>query len=98
MKNVVVDGFRAPAEVELFKANFSDFLLILVEADEKVRFKRRKIDDPKATIEDIRKRDMMDIKNKRMDRVFNMADIVLDNNGTQKELENKLDEIMRQLK
>ncbi|MEM1589497.1 MAG: AAA family ATPase, partial [Candidatus Bathyarchaeia archaeon] len=49
---VIVDGIRSLAEVEEFKRNFPNFVLVAVHASPETRFKRlfhrRRSDDPKS--------------------------------------------------
>lgn len=77
----VVDGFRAEDEVFLFRKTFGNFKLIYVNAESKIRFERRKLQDPTASYDNFLKRDELDIKNKGMDKVFKMADARIENNG-----------------
>ena len=92
--NVIVDGFRAPGEVELFRKTFKNFILIYVDTTLENRFNRRKLDDPNATIEDVKTRDEIDIKNKGMDKVFELADFKIDNNGTKKDLYGRVEDVI----
>lgn len=78
-KKFIVDGFRSIEEVKLFRKNFKDFYLVFVDADEFVRFSRRKIDDPNASIEDFQARDKKDIEEKGLGKVLEMADFSLNN-------------------
>jgi dephospho-CoA kinase len=49
-RKVIIDGLRSPSEVDAFKAHFSKFSLIAVNASPETRFKRlyrrRRSDDP----------------------------------------------------
>ena len=97
-EKVVVDGFRSVEEVALFKKNFENFYLIFVEADEKIRFARRKLEDPNISISDIRQRDKRDVEELGLGKVIEMADFKINND--EKGLENlqeKVDEIMKKL-
>ncbi len=97
LKNVVVDGARSPAEIELFRKSFEKFYLIYVSTDFDVRFKRRLKDDPNARKENMQERDKNDIEKKGLQEVIEMADFVLDNNGTLKDLQHQIDVIMGSL-
>ena len=41
--SVIVEGIRSPHEVEMFRENFEDFLILSIFANEKIRFERLKI-------------------------------------------------------
>lgn len=86
LQRVVVDGARAPAEIELFRRSFEQFYLLAIDAGQKVRFARRKVQDPAAKLEQIEARDKQDIENKGLDKVMTMADFMIDNNGDKEKL------------
>ena len=90
----VVDGFRAEDEVFLFRKNFKNFKLIYVDAEPKIRFERRKLQDPTASFQNFISRDEMDIKNKGMDKVFQMADARVDNNGDLEKLNLQIEKFL----
>ena len=94
LEKVVIDGFRSPAEVELFRSSFGKFLLIYVSTDFDMRFRRRLKDDPNANKEKMQERDEDDIEKKGLQKVVEMADFVLDNNGTIKDVQHQIDVIM----
>jgi len=90
----IVDGFRSEDEVHLFRKNFKNFKLIHVHAEPKVRFERRKLQDPTASFENFSKRDELDIKNKGMDKVFKMADARVENNGDLERLNSHVERVL----
>jgi dephospho-CoA kinase len=92
--NVVVDGFRSLEEAECFKNNFKDFYLIYVDTDETIRFERRKKEDPEAKIESFIERDKIDINEKGLGRVIDLADFKIENN---REVESLFEQIERVL-
>ena len=96
-EKVMVDGFRTPAEVNLFRENFEKFYLIFVGAEENTRFERRKREDPDTDFESFAARDRKDIETKGLDKVIEMADILVDNNGTREELAERIDNLMKKL-
>ena len=75
----IADGFRSIEEVKLFRKNFKNFYLILVDTDEVIRFSRRKLDDPNATLEDFQERDKRDVEEKGLGKVLEMADFSINN-------------------
>ena len=94
---VVVDGFRSAEEAKLFKNNFEKFHLVLIETDELVRFERRRKEDPKATLEDMKTRDKRDIEELGLGKVIKLADSKVQNNDDIKTLHEKLDKIMENI-
>ncbi len=78
-ERIVVDGFRSAEEVTLFKNSFDEFYLILVEADEKIRFARRKLEDPNISISDLRQRDKRDIEELGLGKAMAMSDFKINN-------------------
>ncbi|MDR3062894.1 MAG: AAA family ATPase [Methanobrevibacter sp.] len=60
----IIEGIRSPYEVELFKENFKDFLILSVYASPKTRFKRvinRNREDDFNEIENFNKRDKREL-------------------------------------
>jgi len=94
---ILIDGIRSLHEVEEFRRIFPDFKVLAVHASPKTRFKRLlrrgREDDPKSW-EDFMKRDMRELSVGLGD-VIATADYMLVNEGTKRELEEKL---MRLLK
>ena len=97
LENVVVDGFRALEEVECFKKNFEKFYLIFVDTDETTRFERRKKEDPKADIESFIERDKIDINEKGLGRVIEIADFKVDNNEDKETLFGHIERILEKI-
>ena len=97
-EKVVVDGFRSAEEVTLFRKNFEKFYLILIEADEKIRYARRRLEDPNISINDLRQRDKRDVEELGLGKVIAMADFKINNDqeGLQ-HLQEKIDEIMKKI-
>ncbi len=98
-EKVCVDGFRSKEEVKTFRKNFPKFLLIFLHADPKRRYERRKKDDPNMdmTLEEFLERDERDKKIIGMDKMEEMADTIIDNNGTLEELYRKIDEVVSEI-
>ena len=91
---IIVDGFRSAEEVVLFRENFEDFMLLLIEVSEQARFDRRKLEDPAITIDNIRSRDKRDIEELGLGKVLGMIDYKIDNSGSIKDMEKKLDDFL----
>jgi len=98
-ERVCVDGFRSEEEVETFRKAFPGFLLIFLHVDPEKRYERRKAEDPnmKITLEEFLERDERDKKVIGMNKMEEMADIIIDNNGALEELYRKVDEVVGRL-
>lgn len=96
-KKVIVDGFRSPEEVELFRARFDNFKLIYVTAEQFTRFERRQHEDSAASKEMFFRRDAMDMKEKGLGDVVQMADMTIKNNSTFVVLFKQLDDLLAKL-
>lgn len=103
-KNYIVDSIRNPFEVETLRKR-NDFYLISVVADPKVRFertrKRGREKDP-LTYKKFLKIDAAEANNsdpaaQQIDRTHELADAVVENNGTVTELDDKVKQILRVL-
>jgi len=97
-ERIVVDGFRSVEEVNLFKKNFENFYLVFIDADEKIRFLRRKLEDSATTIENFRKRDKRDIENLGLGKVIEISDFTINNNEKGLEhLQKEIDNLMKKI-
>jgi dephospho-CoA kinase len=94
-ERVCVDGFRSVGEVEIFKHNFN-FYLIYIYVDEKIRFERRKAEDPNADPKAFHERDQHDIK-KGMAETVAIADFKVDNSGSFENTRKQIDKIITKL-
>ncbi|HLC50918.1 MAG TPA: AAA family ATPase [archaeon] len=86
----VIDGFRTPAEVELFRKSFAKFYLLHIMAGDDMRFKRRQAEDPTASFEKMKERDSMQ---QIMDTI-RTVNFRINNNGTREELYRQVDSIL----
>jgi dephospho-CoA kinase len=91
--NVVIAGFRIIEEVNIFKENFENFILILVSASAEIRY-QRELTKRQISKEDFLKRDVIDLENLKMQQVFDSADYKIDNGSTLEELHNTIDNLM----
>jgi dephospho-CoA kinase len=96
-EKVVVDGFRSAEEVDLFKKSFEKFCLVFVDANEKVRFLRRKLEDSLTNLEQLRRRDKKDIEELGLGKAIEMADFTIDNSGTIEDLHKEIDSLMEKI-
>lgn len=106
-KMLIVDGIRNPGEVEHLRKRFGkDFILIAVDAPQQLRYerivKRARHTDPK-TWEEFVVLDERDQGKGEPDygqqtkKCREQADFVIVNNGTQQEMENKVNEIIKRI-
>lgn len=93
---VVIDGIRSLVEVEEFKKNFPNFILVALHTNPKTRYKRlvrrRRSDDPRDW-ETFMERDMREL-GIGMGAVISVADHVIVNEGTLDELKNKIRQVL----
>ena len=92
---MVVDGFRSPAEAELFRKSFGkSFKLLYIMTGTEIRFARRKKDDPNANFEQFKERDRNDIEKKGLDSVLKGADFIIDNSDELEETKKQVSSIL----
>lgn len=92
-EKAVFTGFRSPEEVEAVKEASSSFILAEVRAAKEIRFERRMAGEGKS-LEDFLRREKVEAKEMGVLEVLAMADAVIDNSGSKKELEENLDGFM----
>ena len=96
-EKIVVSGFRNLVEVEVFKKEFGkNFYLIFIEADAKIRYERRKIQDPNfnLTFEEFLQRDKRDEKELGLRELKEVANFVIENNSSLEDFYKKIDLII----
>jgi len=92
-RNAVIESIRTPGEAEFLKKQ-GNFLLIAVDADPKTRFERIKkrasetdhIDFATFLENENREMNTSDPNNQNLKRCIEMADVVIENNGSVEEL------------
>jgi len=104
---IIVDGLRHPHEVEYLKQKFgSAFHMIAVDAPLEVRFervqKRADMKDPRAldSFKEADKRDKGEGEpphGQHVAECVKMADFVINNHGTAKELEAQVNEVLKKI-
>jgi dephospho-CoA kinase len=97
LSKVVVDGFRSPAEVHLFRQEFPEFKLIHVYTPTAVRLQRLQSQDHTLTQEAFNARDKNDTVNKGLGDVVRIADIELNNSSDFKSMFMQVDSLMKRL-
>lgn len=91
-KEVVLNGFMSPEEVDYVRNRVMNFYLIEVQAAPKIRFERRSETEPDNE-EGFFQRDERD-KRKGFEKVLEMDDYIVRNNSTLEDLHLELDYIM----
>jgi dephospho-CoA kinase len=97
-RNAVIESIRTPGEAEFLKKQ-GNFLLIAVDADPKTRFERIKkrasetdqVDFETFLENENREMHTTDPNKQNLKRCIEMADLVIDNNGTVEELIKQLE-------
>jgi len=84
-QKIVFVGARSLEEISLIKKRFPQAKLILVEAEEKKRFKRRNELD-ENDLKSFSERDLVDSEKKGMNKVFGLSDFKLENNSSLSDL------------
>ena len=94
---IIVEGIRSPFEVNMFKENFDDFIILSIFANPAIRFKRlqqRNREDDSENYEDFLKRDQMEL-DFGIGTVISLSDKIIIN---EKDLESYKKEINEFLK
>ncbi len=98
-RNYVVDSIRNPAEVQVLKRR-KDFVLMAVQASEAARFERSRLRGREAapqTLEQFIKEEKRELRssdptNQQLIATEQMADMILENNGSLAELHRQLEQ------
>lgn len=105
--NVVIESIRTVEEIKTFRKNLEDFVLVFVDADAKIRYKRAK--DRLREKEHINsfkeflaseKREMDDEKNsnkQQLHKCKELAEMVVGNNGSVEDLEKEVSSLLVKL-
>ena len=100
--NIILTPMRRSEDFEIPKAEFSDKLkLVVIESNAIIRFNRLKSrgreNDPKD-FEEFQRQEKRENEIFNFNKTFSYADFTIENNGTIKELEKKIDKVMREIK
>ncbi len=100
-ERIAINGIRNPEEVEVLRENLGrSFKLILVQAENQIRFERlsnrKRTGDPER-IEEFKKQDRDEKEKFNMEKTFSMSNKRLDNNGSFEELHKNIDKILKDL-
>lgn len=96
-EKAVFTGVHQLTEAEYFKKNLEEFHLVAVKAASEKRFGRRTGLDAQAR-EKFFERDRHDMEKFELGKVIGMAGFTIENNGTIKELQKKIDFLMEEIR
>jgi dephospho-CoA kinase len=104
-QNCVIESLRTVGEIESLK-NKGNFTLLAVDADPKIRYERilkrltstDNVSFEKFLADEKREMESTDPNKQNLKKCIEMADFVIDNNGTLEELNSKLEEILKIIK
>ncbi|MFH1977973.1 MAG: AAA family ATPase [Candidatus Aenigmatarchaeota archaeon] len=96
--HVIIDGIRRVEDIEPIKKDYEkDFMLIFIEADDKIRFERlrkRKRDGDPKTFREFAEQERNEYVHFHWDDLFRMAEYKLDNNRTVDEFHRVIDKFV----
>lgn len=95
-KVVVVDGMRSYQEYVTAQTAFRKVFLLAIVADKELRYRRIKNRGTRANIRGA-KRDIQEVLNLNIGPTIALADKIIINNSTVKDLEDQLEEVYRQV-
>jgi len=96
----IIDGIRNIEEIEAFRQNVDDFILVAIHASPKTRYERlmkRGREDDSISVDDLKRRDAREL-GWGIGNAVAMADMVVINEGTLEEFRKKVENILRQIK
>jgi dephospho-CoA kinase len=99
---VIVDGLRMPGDPDPFKREYEeDFKLLYITADQKIRYERsvgrgEKAGESDASFKEFQANESKETE-KYITEVGKNADFIIENNGSQEELEEKIKKVMSKL-
>lgn len=103
-EHIIIDSLRALAEAKTLRANGG--ILIAVDADQALRYERvqaRRASSDHVTFEEFKEHEKLesndpDPHGMQKQKVIEMADYILENNGTLEELHQQVEAVLNQIK
>ncbi len=98
-EKIVVDGIRSHHEVEMFKENFDDFMIISIFANPTLRFKRlqnRMREDDSKDYKEFAKRDQMEL-DFGIGNVIALSDKIIINESDLESYSEKINEFLKEI-
>lgn len=95
---IIVEGIRSPFEVNMFKENFDDFIILSIFANPAIRFKRlqqRNREDDSENYEDFLKRDQMEL-DFGIGTVISSSDKIIINEKDLESYEKEINEFLKE--
>jgi len=101
-ENCVIESLRTPGEIESLRGK-GNFTMLAVDADPKVRYERiiirststDNVSFEKFLSDEEREMDSDDPNKQNLRKCIEMADFIIENNGTLEELNSRLEEILK---
>lgn len=98
-KDVYLEGLRSPEELNFLKKYIKEIRIIHIETEANIRYGRvLKRKNVPLTIEQIKKRDIEELKIFGLRRIIKRADYVVRNNTTKEMLYRRLNDILEKIK
>lgn len=97
--SIIVEGIRSPHEVDMFKENFKDFIILSIFANPTLRFKRlqqRKREDDSTDYEGFKARDQMELDFGIGD-VISLSDKIIINESDLESYSQKINEFLEEI-
>ena len=95
----IVEGIRSHHEVEMFKENFENFLILSIFANPKIRFERlliRKREDDSTDFKEFQKRDFQEL-GFGIGNVISLSDKIIINESDLESYEKKINEFLEEI-
>lgn len=96
---IIIDGIRSPHEVEMFKENFENFIILSIFANPNIRFERlknRKREDDSQDYEGFRKRDETELGFGIGD-VISLSDKIIINESDIESFQEEINEFFKEI-
>jgi dephospho-CoA kinase len=96
---IIVEGIRSHHEVEMFKENFENFLILSIFANPQIRFERlliRKREDDSTDFKEFQKRDFQEL-GFGIGNVISLSDKIIINESDLESYEKKINEFLEEI-
>jgi len=96
---IIVEGIRSHHEVEMFKENFDNFIILSIFANPKLRFERllnRMREDDSTDYKEFQRRDQMEL-DLGIGNVISLSDKLIINESDLESYEQKIDEFLKEV-
>ena len=96
---IIVEGIRSPCEVDMFKENFKNFIILSIFANPTLRFERlqkRMRDDDSKDYDEFKKRDNMEL-DFGIGNVISLSDKIIINESDLESYTEKINEFLKEV-